>query len=211
MEAGELIMASRGKKTILRIRSHRMAVHKVTSTVLLFLMMAATPAVPSGPIPRKSPDFRINEPSGKQILLSSFKGKVVMIEFFFLRSEKCLNLAQMMNKLNAEYGARGFQPIAIAFPAPQSDANGPLVGYLADNFKLTYPVGYTKKEDVDQYLSRGEGELLRIPQVVIIDRAGMIRAQTGGHDGNLNLENESFLRTMLEGLLKEGKPAGAKK
>jgi AhpC/TSA family len=173
--------------------------------------MSTTTAVPSASVPRKSPEFTINEPSGRQVLLSSFKGKVVMIEFFFLRSEKCLNLARMMNSLNAELGARGFQPIAVAFPAPQSDANGPLVGSIVDYFKLTYPVGYTDKNSVDQYLNRGPSEVLKIPQVIIIDRAGIIRAQSGGYDGNLKLENEDYLRTLLDGLLKEGASAGATK
>ena len=186
-----------------------MKIKKTASLAVLILVMAASAAPPA--VPRQSPDFTINEPSGKQVQLSSFKGKVVMIEFFFLRSQSCLDLAQTMNKLNAEFGSRGFQPIAVAFPAPQSDANAALVGYMAENFKLTYPVGYTSKEDVDKYLSRGEKEMLRIPQVVIIDRAGMIRAQTGGRDGNLNLVNESSLRAMLEGLLKEGRPAGKNK
>jgi len=176
---------------------------KPTSLTLILLLIAVTVAAPSTVIPRSSPEFTIHEPSGKDVLLSSFKGKVVMIEFLFLRSEKCLNLAGTMNKLNSELGNRGFQPVAIAFPAPQSDANGPLVGAMAENSKLTYPVGYANKDEVDQYLSREETEMLRIPQVIIIDRSGMIRAQSGGHDGNLNLENEAYLRTMIEGLLKE--------
>jgi peroxiredoxin len=192
-------------------RVSMMATHKFTYLVLLFLTMAASAAAPSGVIPRKSPEFTINEPSGKQVQLSSFKCKVVMIEFFFLKSPSCLNLARTMNKLNAELGGRGFQPIAIAFPAPQSDANGPLVGSMADYFKLTYPVGFTNKEDVDQYLSREEKELLRIPQVIIIDRAGMIRAQTGGYDGNVKLEDEAYLRALLDGLLNEGGSAGPSK
>jgi hypothetical protein len=193
MEAGELIM------------------QKLTSLILVVLTMAATPATPSVSTPRKSPELTINEPSGKRVLLSSFKGRVVMIEFFFLRSAKCLNLAKTMNKLNVELGARGFQPIAVAFPAPQSEANGPLVGSMVDYFKLTYPVGYTDKNSVDQYLNRGPSEVLRIPQVIIIDRAGMIRAQTGSHEGNLKLEDEAYLRTLLDGLLKEGVSAGATK
>jgi peroxiredoxin len=169
-------------------------------------MLFVAAAAPSASVPHKSPEFTINQPSGKQVLLSSYKGKVVMLEFFFMRSQKCLNLVTMMNKLNADLGPRGFQPIAIAFPAPQSDANGPLVGRMADYFKLTYPVGYADKEDVDRYLNRQERETLRIPQMIIIDRTGMIRAQTGGHDANLNLENESYLRTLLDGLLKENPP-----
>jgi peroxiredoxin len=199
-----------------RWNSHagRLIVRKVLQfalPILVFLTMASTAVVPSTLVPRKSPDFTINEASGKQLLLSSFKGKVVMIEFFFLRSASCLNLAQTMNRLNADLGPRGFQPIAIAFPAPQSDANAPLVGQLVDALKLTYPVGHTKKEDVDQYLSRGADEMLRIPQVVIIDRAGTIRVQTGGHDGNLKLENESYLRATLEPLLSEQSPGEGKK
>jgi peroxiredoxin len=166
-------------------------------------------AVPSASVPRQSPDFTIDEASGKQIQLSSFKGKVVMIEFLFLRSPKCLDLTQTMNKLNAELGSRGFQPVAIAFSAPQSEANQALVANLVDSLKLTYPVGYTNKEEIDRYLSREQTETLRIPQVVIIDRAGTIRAQTGVN--NLNLENEAYLRTMIDGLLKEGAPASKKK
>jgi hypothetical protein len=204
-------MTGRKTEPTYRRGSNTVFMRKLTSLVLLFLMMSAKTAVQSASIPRKSPEFTINEPSGKHVLLSSFKGKVVMIEFFFLRSEKCLNLARTMNRLNAELGARGFQPIAVAFPAPQSDANGPLVGSIVDYFKLTYPVGYTDKNSVDQYLNRGPSEVLRIPQVIIIDRAGMIRAQSGGYDGNLKLEDEAYLRTLLDGLLKEGVSAGATK
>lgn len=186
-----------------------MQIKKIGNLILVLLMAAS--AVSSAPVPRNSPEFAINEPSGDQVLLSSFRGKVVMIEFLFLRSEKCLNLASTMNKLNAEFGSRGFQPVAIAFPIPQSDANGPLVGYMAENRKLTYPVGYANRGDVDLYLSRQPTEMLRIPQVVIIDRTGIIRAQTGGHDGNLQLEDETYLRTTIEGLLKESVPGPAHK
>src|SRR5215471_14555096 len=108
-----------------------MVIKKCTSLVLLLLLVASTAAISSTPIPRKSPEFIITESSGKRVLLSSFKGKVVMIEFLFLKSPKCLDLARTMNKLGVDLGARGFQPIAVAFPAPGSGATGPLVGYMA--------------------------------------------------------------------------------
>ena len=145
---------------------------RLTSIIVALVLTCSSLGMPAAPLPRKSPEFTILEPSGRQILLSTFKGKVVMIEFLFLKSEKCLNLAKTMNKLNAELGPRGFQAVAIAFPAPNSDANGPLVSSIVDDFKLTYPVGYANKENVDQYLGRGPREMLRIPQVVLIDRAG---------------------------------------
>ena len=51
----------------------------------------------------------------------------------------------------------------MAFPAPGSGANGPLVGYMVDYFKLTYPVGYANKNEPDQYLSRAQSEVFMIP------------------------------------------------
>lgn len=186
-----------------------MAIQKFTFLIPVLLMVSSQAAVSSAAIPRKSPEFIITEASGKQVLLSSFKGKVVMIEFLFLKSPKCLKLAWTMNKLAADLRGRGFQPVAVAFPAPGSDANGPLVGYMVDHFNLTYPVGYADRNQVDQYLSRGQGEVLRIPQVVIIDRRGVIRAQTGGRDGTTSLEDEDVLRKMLDSLLTEGVPAGS--
>jgi hypothetical protein len=46
---------------------------------------------------------------------------------------------------------------------------------------------------------------LAIPQLVVIDRAGMIRATTGDRT-NPNLEDENSLRTLIDGLLKETVP-----
>lgn len=214
MEAGQLtgcrmsgIPGKRPRK--LNGKALFMTTHKFTPIGLAFVLAASTLGIPSTTVPRKSPEFTINQPSGKTTLLSSYKGKVVMMEFLFLRSAKCLELAKTMNKLNQELGPRGFQPVAIAFPAPQSDANGPLVSYMVDYLKLTYPVGYTNKENVDRYLGRQQRDMLRIPQVVIIDRAGMIRAQTGLD--NPQLEDENSLRTLIDGLLKEGAAVPAAK
>lgn len=183
--------------------------NRFVPTCLAFVIAASTLGTTSTSVPRVSPEFIINQPSGKTTLLSSYRGKVVMLEFFFVRSAKCLELARMMNKLNQEFGSRGFQPVAVAFPAPQSEANALVVNSVADYFKLNYPVGYAEKDNVDHYLDRQEKEILRIPQIVIIDRNGMIRAQTGMD--NPALENESSLRVLIDGLLKEGAKAGAAK
>jgi peroxiredoxin len=180
-----------------------MKIQKLIANVLMLMLTALALSASTEPLPRKSPDFTVYEPSGKQTQLSSLRGKVVAIEFFFLRSPKCLDLVNTLNRLNSQLGPRGFQALAVAFAAPGSDANGPLVTEMVNYFKIAYPVGYTNKEKVDEYLGRSGGELLRIPQVVVIDRTGMIRAQSGGRDGNVQLENENYLRTLLEDLLRE--------
>jgi hypothetical protein len=112
-------------------------------------------------------------------------------------------VVQTLNKLNIELGARGFQSIAIAFGPNSEEA---LITNLVDYFKLTYPVGYTTSDKVDSFLGREGNEILKIPQIVVIDRSGMIRAMSGTK-GDPKLEAENSLRALLDGLLKESQPA----
>ena len=179
---------------------------RLKSMFLALVLMTPALALPPDPLPRKSPEFTISEPSGKTTLLSSFKGKVVVIEFLFIKSAHCMLVAQTLNTLNSDLGKRGFQPIAIAFPAPTSAATGPIVADFVQSLKITYPVGYTTKDSVDSYLGRTGNQMLAIPQVVVIDRAGVIRAQSGSQY-NPNLENHDSLRNIVESLLKESPPA----
>src|SRR5258708_26171231 len=153
----------RPEHTMKRLMSMVLAI-ALASTVL-----GASPAS----VPRKSPDFTINEPGGKTTMLSSFKGKVIVIEFLFLGSEHCMRVAMTMNELYTEMGSRGLQPVGIAF-GPNADAANTYL--VAQSFKLKFPVGYTTNDNVDSYLGRTGNEALNIPQVVVIDRAGMIPA-----------------------------------
>ena len=136
-------------------------------------------------------------------MLSSFKGKVVVMEFLFLGSQHCMRVAATINKLYSELGSRGLQPVGIAF-GPNADAANTYL--VAQTWRLTYPVAYADKDSVDSYLARGKDEVLNIPQVVVIDRTGMIRAQSGNRPGDPKLEDGASLRALLDGLLKENPP-----
>ncbi len=177
---------------------------RLKSILVTLILGASALAVSPGTLPRQSPEFDIYQSGGKTILLSSFKGKVVVIEFLFLGSQHCQRVAQTLNKLHGELGVRGFQPIGIVFGPNASEAN---VYAFVQSLRLTYPVGYTNAEAVDSYFGRQKNEILNIPQVVVIDRAGMILAQSGGRGGDPKLENEDSLRVLLDALLKESPPA----
>ena len=179
----------------------------LTFAVLIVVLAISAPALPTALVPRKSPEFTISVPAGKTTLLSSYKGKVVVVEFLFVASQHCMNVAQVLNKLNRDLGSREFQPIGIVFDPPKVPTSGEkVIPSLVEYFKLTYPVGFAKKSDVDAYLGRTGSELLAIPQMVVIDRAGTIRAATGDRT-NPKLEDENYLRNLIDSLLKEGAPA----
>src|SRR5262245_40946595 len=77
---------------------------KLTPSLLILLILVSTLAMSSAPIPRESPEFNIQEPSGKHILLSSLRGKVVVLEFFFIQSDHCIRVAKTLNGLGSEMG-----------------------------------------------------------------------------------------------------------
>jgi peroxiredoxin len=171
----------------------------LASVVLLIL----TAAVPAATLPRQSPEFALSPPGGDTLLLSSFKGKVVVMEFLFIRSEHCLRVAQMLNSLQRELSRRGFQPVGVVFDPPNGGDGGRSISAMVSYLKLSYPVAYASKDSVDSFLDRARTEILNIPQIVVIDRKGTIRAVSGGRGGAARLEDEGALRTLLDGLLQE--------
>ena len=171
---------------------------------LAILLALAFPAVAGAQVSRRSPEITIVDSSGKTTALSSFKGQVVVIEFLLIRCAGCLRVAQTINKLHDEMAHRGFRPIGIVF---DDGVTEPVVRDLVQLLKLNYPVGYTTSDQVDRYLGRAGLVRFQVPQVVVIDRAGVIRAQSRP-SGEADLTNESYLRNLVRELLDEGVPPG---
>ncbi len=166
---------------------------------LAILLALAFPAVAGAQVSRRSPEITIVDSSGKTTALSSFKGQVVVIEFLLIRCAGCLRVAQTINKLHDEMAHRGFRPIGIVF---DDGVTEPVVRDLVQLLKLNYPVGYTTSDQVDRYLGRAGLVRFQVPQVVVIDRAGVIRAQSRP-SGEANLTDESYLRNLVRELLDE--------
>src|SRR5215472_10168261 len=107
---------------------------KKAAVVLFLFTIAIMPLAATAPVPRQSPELKFLDAGGREVLLSSFKGKVVVLEFLFLRSEHCIRVAQTLNRLNGELGPRGFQAVGVAFGP---NANGPVLSTVMQNLKLT--------------------------------------------------------------------------
>jgi peroxiredoxin len=180
-----------------------MSIRKLT-TLAVLLALGAFPASATAPVPRQSPELLIVEPSGKQMRLSSLKGKVVMIEFLVTNCPHCLRVAQTISKLQSELGSRGFQSIGVAF---DTGVSGQMVTKFAQQFAVNFPIGYVSSDKVDSYLGRSGTERFRVPQVVVIDRKGVIRAQSRP-TGEKNLEDEKYLRNLIDSLFKESVSSG---
>lgn len=185
---------------------------KILATIVLAILLGAIATTQAATLARESPEFLIAQPGRPAISLASFRGKVVVMEFLFINSQHCLRVARMLNKLQSDLGSQGFQPVGIVFDPPNmAGAGGQLLASMADYLNLAYPLGHASKGQVDIYLGRANREVLTIPQVVVIDRSGVIRAASGGLGGDPRLEDERSLRALIETLLRERTPARARR
>ena len=175
--------------------------------ILLCLAAAASGAT----VPRPSPDFAVNFNDGTQAHLSQYQGKVVVLAFILTYCQHCQFTAQILAKLQKEYAAQGFQVVATAID-PMASIKVP---DFIRQFQPGYPVGFNEHSAAVDYLEHPIMFRLFAPQIVVIDRKGIIRAQYGGDDEKFfnNASQEKNFRDLLEPLLKEGatRPAHPKR
>jgi peroxiredoxin len=173
--------------------------------LLLSLGLCSLP-IAAADAPRPSPEFVISYPGGKQALLSSYRGKVVVLTFIFTTCPHCQREAQMLSKLNSELGPKGFQPLAVAVN-PMAIM---LVPDFVREYHVNFPVGAGEREALMAYMRIKPDDRWVVPQVAVIDRRGVIRAQTP-YNGDEKLQDEANLRTLIESLLKEPATASHRK
>jgi peroxiredoxin len=169
-----------------------MRVLAATAFVAFTVSAFATP-----PVPRKSPEFTITDPSGKQVLLSSLKGKIVVMPFMFTTCPHCQREAQMLTTLQKEFAGRGVVMMGTVF----NDANGAMAAKFQKEFNVGFPVGFATRDQVVSYLGLSVLDRWVVPQVAIIDKQGNIVAQSAA-TGTPELQDEAYLRTFLDKLTK---------
>ena len=166
------------------------------------------PLQAAGPVPRPSKEFTVVTPQGQQILLSSLKGKVAVVQFLFTWCPHCQAFSQMLTQVNTEYGPRGFQALGVAFD--DDDGKLPLKdkAFAYGKQYAGFPVGFSTRSTVLGYLGISELERIGVPEIVVLDRKGVIREQSPTQGGG-PLTDPAHLRSLVESLLAEGPGAKA--
>ncbi len=172
----------------------------------LFTLLA--PAVQAGTLPRPAPEFTINLPGGKPMVLSQYKGKTVALIFILTYCPHCQKIVGFLSQDQTEYGPRGFQVLASAI---EDGAAAAVPGFLK-KFNPPFPVGSNARVPVLDFLQHPMAARLIMPQLVFIDKQGMIREQYAGDSPFLDeAKAEQNLKTKIEELLNAGSAPGAKK
>ncbi len=104
---------------------------------------------------------------------------MVAVEFLLTTCPACQEASRLLEKLYREYGPRGFQPIGVAF----NDMAMMLVpDYVKDQGPEFSSVGVGTRESVLDFLQHPPMMRMLVPQLVFVDRKGVIRAQYAAGD-----------------------------
>lgn len=164
---------------------------------LLALALAAGSAF-GATIPRPAPELAIHMTDGSQTLLSSYKGKVVLLAFVFTTCPHCQHITGILNGLQAEYASKGVQFLESCF----NEGAQNLTAAFKETYVRGFPVGYNEKATVLEFLQHSAMEPYYVPIIVYVDRKGMIRSQYIGDEKYL-ASPEQNIRASLDGLLKD--------
>ena len=175
-------------------------------TAALALLTMALPFARAAELPRPSPDFAINLGQGKQVRISQYKGKTVVVAFILTYCSHCQKAVGVLSKMQREYSQRGLQVLASA---TEDMAAAALPGFLRQ-FDPPFPVGVNTTAEFITYMQHPVMLQLYMPGLVFIDKSGTIVAQYEGRDSFLEETSvEKNIRAKVEQMLTP--PASAPK
>jgi peroxiredoxin len=138
-----------------------------------------------------APGFSAPTLSGPTLSLESYRGKVVFLDFWASWCAPCATSLPLLDALRREFGADGFQVVAVNVDRDPRKA---------EEFLTKRPVGYPSVSDPEGKLPV-QFEVQTMPTSFLIDRKGVIRyVHRGFRKGD-----EDALRTRIRELMAAGR------
>jgi peroxiredoxin len=140
-----------------------------------------------------APDFTLRDINGTEVSLSSYRGKVVLVNFWATWCGPCKLEMPHLDKMDREFEEKGFEVISISTDDARAASKvKPLIkrgGY-----------GFTVLLDKDTTVVSQYNPAKTLPYNVLIDRSGKIHKVYQGY----NPGDETELRAAVEALLGSG-------
>jgi peroxiredoxin len=121
-----------------------------------------------------APDFSLPDLTGQQLRLSSYRGKIVLLDFWATWCDPCRDEIPHFVELQNKYGGQGLQIIGVSM----DDGPEP-VREFSQRLKMNYPVVMGTADTGELY-----GGVLGLPIAFLIGRDGRISAK---HIGATNI------------------------
>jgi peroxiredoxin len=129
---------------------------------------------------KKAPEFTRKDLNGARIDLASFRGKVVLLDFWATWCASCQVEMPTFVQWQRQYGPQGLQVIGISMDDDPASARR-----ITTKFRLNYPVAMG-----DEKLGELYGGVLGLPLTYLIDRNGKVRAIFQGETDLKTIEKQ---------------------
>lgn len=136
---------------------------------------------------KKAPDFTLSNTDGKQVKLSEFRGKIVILNFWATWCPPCREEIPGFVKLQKEYK----DDLVILGISLDTGSKNDVIPFMK-KFKMNYPVLFGTDEVVRDY-----GNIQSIPTSFIVDQKGNIV------NSFIGFRKESVFKAEIEKLLKK--------
>jgi peroxiredoxin len=115
---------------------------------------------------KRAPDFVLKDMAGKDVRLSDYKGKVVLINFWATWCGPCKYEIPIFVELQQRFGPQGLAFLGISVDDPVESLRP-----FASEYKMNYPVLVGNgREDVQE----AYGPMFGIPVTIVVGRDGTI-------------------------------------
>jgi len=135
---------------------------------------------------KPAPTWELADQSGSKHSLEDYRGKVVVLDFWYRGCGWCMRAMPEMKQLAADFAGK---PVAVLGMNTDSDPADPK--FVVDAFGLDYPILHVEQNIVQQYHVQG------FPSVFIIGPDGMMRDVEVGYSPKLH----DKLATKITGLI----------
>ena len=119
----------------------------------------------------ESPAFSTEDAAGNPVNSTSFRGKLVVLNFWATWCPPCRLEMPAMERLYQEFRGKGLEIVAVNFMESREQVQA-----FAEEQKLTYPMLLDGKAEIaEQY------GVMRLPETVLIGRKGEVLAKSIGY------------------------------
>ena len=134
-----------------------------------------------------APPINVWTLSGQNVTLSSYKGRVLVLDFFATWCPPCREAIPHLIELSSKYNKEGLQVLGLS-----ADEDGEKVGreFVAEK-RITYPVALAGESLMTDYGLRS------IPTMYVINKKGIIVEKYMGYNDEMAKSMEVLIKKLL--------------
>jgi len=134
-----------------------------------------------------APNFKVSTIAGQQVSLDSYRGRVLVLDFWATWCQPCRLSIPHLVELDRKYGKQGLQVLGMS-----ADEDGEReVKAFADKNRMSYPIALAGETTLTDYGVRS------VPVMFVIDKKGRVAEVFRGFSDEVARSSEQLIKKLL--------------